>query len=242
MRVFLAYWFFFWFVCCSLIGYSCLYIETFSLLMLFENFEKGRGTLKDQISAIKPFLEDLRLRKKDRIKEFSEIQSQIVQICGEIAGNGQSKNYADPQVDENDLTVKRLGELKSHLKELQNEKVLPLSNAILVSTRLIGLFSYIDGFYLYLLHFCLSFLKSGLQAFRLQKVNSHLSTIHELSVVMSVDFLKTVHEVHPSLSEPSNGQSRSISNETLARLTGVINSLKREKQQRLQKVVFYFLF
>ncbi|XP_015876119.3 65-kDa microtubule-associated protein 5 isoform X2 [Ziziphus jujuba] len=156
---------------------------------------KGRSTLKDQISAIKPFLEDLRMRKKERVKEFSEIQSQIIQICGEIAGNGLSKNFAGPQVDENDLTVKRLGELKSHLKELQNEK-----------------------------------------AFRLQKVNSHLSTIHELSVVMSVDFLKTVHEVHPSLSEPSNGQLRSISNETLARLTGVISSLKQEKQQRLQKL------
>ncbi|XP_015876118.3 65-kDa microtubule-associated protein 5 isoform X1 [Ziziphus jujuba] len=160
-----------------------------------KNFEKGRSTLKDQISAIKPFLEDLRMRKKERVKEFSEIQSQIIQICGEIAGNGLSKNFAGPQVDENDLTVKRLGELKSHLKELQNEK-----------------------------------------AFRLQKVNSHLSTIHELSVVMSVDFLKTVHEVHPSLSEPSNGQLRSISNETLARLTGVISSLKQEKQQRLQKL------
>lgn len=100
--------------------------------MLFENFEKGRSTLKDQISAIKPFLEDLRMRKKERVKEFSEIQSQIIQICGEIAGNGLSKNFAGPQVDENDLTVKRLGELKSHLKELQNEKVLALRIVILV--------------------------------------------------------------------------------------------------------------
>lgn len=79
-----------------------------------------------------------------------------------------------------------------------------------------------------------------LQALRLQKVNSHLSTIHELSVVMSIDFLQTVHEVHPNFSDPSNDQSKSISNETLARLTDVINSLKQDKQQRLQKVMYNY--
>ena len=99
--------------------------------MLFENFEKGRGTLKDQISAVKPFLEDLRSRKIERVVEFSETQSLIVQIRAEIAGNGQSKNHADPQFNEHDLTVKRLGELKSYLKELQSEKV-PLIIMILV--------------------------------------------------------------------------------------------------------------
>ncbi|KAF3448749.1 hypothetical protein FNV43_RR09462 [Rhamnella rubrinervis] len=157
----------------------------------------GRGTLKDQLSAVKPFLEDLRSRKIERVEEFSETQSLIVQIRAEIAGNGQPKNNADSQLNEHDLTVKRLGELKSYLKELQSEKVL-----------------------------------------RLQKVNSHLSTIHELSVVMSIDFLQTVHEVHPNFSDPSNDQSKSISNETLARLTDVINSLKQEKQQRLQKLQY----
>lgn len=75
-----------------------------------------------------------------------------------------------------------------------------------------------------------------LQHLRLQKVNSNISLIHELSVVMSIDFLKTVNEVHPSLGDPKSGPSRSISNDTLARLTGVIHSLKQEKQERLQKV------
>lgn len=98
--------------------------------MFFANFEKGRGTLKDQISAVKPLLEDLRSRKIERVEEFSETQSLIAQICAEIAGSGQPKNCADPQVSERDLTVKRLGELKSYLKELQNEKV---SLAILIS-------------------------------------------------------------------------------------------------------------
>ncbi|XP_050282844.1 65-kDa microtubule-associated protein 5 isoform X1 [Quercus robur] len=158
------------------------------------SFSRGRGTLKEQISAIKPTLEELRSKKQERIKEFSEIQSQIFHICAEISGHGQS-NSSDPQVNEHDLTVKKLGELKSHLQELQNEKI-----------------------------------------FRLQKVNSHVNTVRELAVVMSIDFSKTVNEVHPSLSDTSGHQSKNISNDTLARLTGVIHSLKQEKQQRLQKL------
>jgi protein regulator of cytokinesis 1 len=67
-------------------------------------------------------LEELRSKKQERIKQFSEIQSQVVQICAEIAGSGQS-NSSDSQVNECDLTVRQLEELKSHLQELQTEKV-----------------------------------------------------------------------------------------------------------------------
>lgn len=119
---YLLHAFFMTFLCISLLynTYSCmLFIE----LVLFELFGKGRGTLKEQISAIKPTLEELRSKKQERIKEFSEIQSQIVHICAEISGHGQSNSSSDPQVNECDLTVKKLGELKSHLQELQNEKV-----------------------------------------------------------------------------------------------------------------------
>ena len=91
--------------------------------MLYFIFEQGKGTLKDLITSIKPILEDLRSRKKERIDEFAEIQSQIAAICAEIAGSGQSKDHGDPQIEEHDLTAKRLSELKFHLKELQSEKV-----------------------------------------------------------------------------------------------------------------------
>ncbi|KAK8976412.1 hypothetical protein V6N11_013548 [Hibiscus sabdariffa] len=159
------------------------------------SFSRGKGTLKQQISYIRPVLEELRLKKKQRVKEFTETQSQIAQICAEIAGNGQSLFPSDPLVDERDLTVKKLGELKSYLQELQNEKII-----------------------------------------RQQKVHSHISMIHELSVVMSFDFLKTVSDIHASLIDAANGQSKSISNDTLAKLTGVVNSLQQEKQKRLQKL------
>lgn len=75
-----------------------------------------------------------------------------------------------------------------------------------------------------------------MQALRLQIVNTHVNTIHELSVVMSIDFYTTLNEVHPSLSDHSTAHSKSISNDTLARLTALTNSLKQEKQKRLQKV------
>lgn len=55
--------------------------------------------------------------------------------------------------------------------------------------------------------------------------------------MLSINFLENVNEVHPSLSDSKNVQSKSISNDTIARLTGVIHLLKQEKQQRLQKVI-----
>ncbi|MED6132585.1 hypothetical protein PIB30_020412 [Stylosanthes scabra] len=157
-------------------------------------FSRGRGTLKQQLAIITPVLEDLRSKKDDRIREFSKIQSQICQIRNEIAGYEQSNGVSDPKVIQDDLTVKKLGELRSHLHELQNEKIL-----------------------------------------RQQKVNSHISAISELSEVMSVDFLNTLDEIHPSLGDSSRGTQKSISNDTIARLTGTIHLLKQEKQQRLQK-------
>lgn len=156
---------------------------------------RGKGSLKEQLSTIEPVLDDLRLKKNERMKEFSETQWQIAQICAEIAGNGQSNDSTSLRVNESDWTLNKLAELKSHLQELQNEKLI-----------------------------------------RLQRVNSHINAIHQLSVVMSFDFFETVNEINPSLSSCRSDQVKSISNDTLARLTSVIRSLNQEKRQRLQKL------
>lgn len=76
------------------------------------------------METIKPLLEDLRLKKEERIKDFLDVQSQIVRICEEIAGHIHQESSACPQVDERDLTLKRLGELKCQLHELQQDKVI----------------------------------------------------------------------------------------------------------------------
>lgn len=72
------------------------------------------------------------------MKEFSEVQSQIVSICSEIAGTGQSKSYIDSEINERDLTAKKLGELKLHLQELQSEKVASRGKFVCVFVFFIG--------------------------------------------------------------------------------------------------------
>lgn len=71
---------------------------------------------------------------------------------------------------------------------------------------------------------------------RLQKVFDYVNTVHALSAVMGLDFSKIVSEVHPSLDDSAGNQSKSISNDTLAKLAKTVESLKEEKQQRLQKI------
>jgi len=61
--------------------------------------------------------------------------------------------------------------------------------------------------------------------------------------VLSVDFRTVIEEVHLSLVDSVPGQPKSISNDTLSKLQGVVDSLKQEKQRRLQKVIpFSFFF
>ncbi|OIW21414.1 hypothetical protein TanjilG_02782 [Lupinus angustifolius] len=98
--------------------------------------EKTSGTIKEQLEAIAPILEQLWKQKEERIKEFSDVQSQIQKICGEIAGdfspNDQTGTYA---VDESDLTLEKLDEYQSQLQELQKEKSERLHKVLeLVST------------------------------------------------------------------------------------------------------------
>lgn len=82
--------------------------------------EKRTGSLKEQVAAIGPHLEELRQRKEDRAKQFSEVKTQIAKICGEIAGSHYGDMYAD---EDQDLTLRRLEEYHAQLATLQKEKV-----------------------------------------------------------------------------------------------------------------------
>lgn len=82
--------------------------------------EKTSGTIKEQLGAIAPALEKLWKQKDERIKEFSDVQSQIQKICAEIAGT--SDQLESPVVDESDLSLKKLDEFQSQLQDLQKEK------------------------------------------------------------------------------------------------------------------------
>ncbi|KAH9299334.1 hypothetical protein KI387_031016, partial [Taxus chinensis] len=85
--------------------------------------EKQTGTLKQQLAAIAPSLEDLRQKKQERIKKFMDVQVQIHKICGEIAGNSEPHNfYASLTLDDRDLSLKKLDEFHLQLQELHREK------------------------------------------------------------------------------------------------------------------------
>jgi len=93
-------------------------------LIFFSQPEKSTGTIKEQLAAISPALEQLRKQKEERIKEFVDVQSQIQKICSEIAGSERNGEHTvTPTVDEGDLSVKKFEEFQSQLQELQKEKV-----------------------------------------------------------------------------------------------------------------------
>ncbi|XP_076907527.1 65-kDa microtubule-associated protein 1-like [Bidens hawaiensis] len=157
--------------------------------------EKTSGTIKEQLAAIAPALEELWKQKDERIKAISDVQAQIQKICGEIAGSIDCKESQTVKVDMSDLSLKKLDEFHGKLQELQKEK-----------------------------------------SDRLDKVLELVSTVHDLCAVLGIDFYSTVTEVHPSLNDATDAQSKSISNDTLARLAKTVVALKEDKKQRLQKL------
>ncbi|KAJ0601505.1 putative microtubule-associated protein, MAP65/Ase1/PRC1 [Helianthus annuus] len=71
---------------------------------------------------------------------------------------------------------------------------------------------------------------------RLNKVHEFVSTLHDICGVLAIDFYSTVSDVHPSLVDASSAQSKSISNDTLARLAKSVIALEEAKKQRLHKL------
>ncbi|KAL0320837.1 UNVERIFIED_CONTAM: microtubule-associated protein 1 [Sesamum radiatum] len=188
--------------------------------------EKTSGTIKEQLAAIAPALEKLWKQKDDRVKEFSDVQSQIQKICAEIAGT--SEPVESPVVDESDLSTKKLDEFHAQLQDLQKEK----------ASHFTYHKSVIRCFHTYSLSRNSSwFVFFILQSERLHKVLEFVSTVHDLCAVLGMDFLTTVTEVHPSLNDSRGVQSKSISNDTLARLANTVLALKEDKKKRLQKIL-----
>ncbi|KAK1305009.1 65-kDa microtubule-associated protein 1 [Acorus calamus] len=196
--------------------------------------EKLTGTIKEQLAAIAPTLEQLWKQKDDRIKEFSGVQSQIKKISGEITGDVQ---VGTPTVDEDDLSLKKLEELQSQLYELQREKVAWLSLIMLTHEWVQNPCETDTG------SACehqsngdsCPTPSRGAHSDRLHKVLDFVSTVHDLCAVLGMDFFTTITEVHPSLTDSIGVQSKSISNDTLSNLAKTVSALKEDKMQRLQK-------
>ncbi|KAK9145030.1 hypothetical protein Sjap_004933 [Stephania japonica] len=83
-----------------------------------ENLENRDGTPKDQLSSIKQTLKELQCKREERMKEFCDIQSQIIQVHEALHGSIVDEHI----VDDKDLTTKWLREIKLVLQGLQSEK------------------------------------------------------------------------------------------------------------------------
>lgn len=77
----------------------------------------------EQLAKVEPVLEGLRRRRDECVNEFLTVQLQIVRLQEEISGTIDHGDTATPLVDETNLSLGRLGELKTQLNELQTEKV-----------------------------------------------------------------------------------------------------------------------
>ncbi|XP_074334008.1 65-kDa microtubule-associated protein 8 [Apium graveolens] len=85
--------------------------------------EKMRGALKEQIGLITPALQEMQLRKQERLKQFQAVQGQIQKILAEIAGESEYETAPSHVLtNEKDLSLKKLEEYQCELQRLQKEK------------------------------------------------------------------------------------------------------------------------
>eukprot|EP00249_Psilotum_nudum_P031961 c47020_g1_i1 orf=422-2218(+) len=158
--------------------------------------EKRESTLKEQLAAVGPQLDELRQKKEQRMKQFVDVQEQIQKVGAEISGSLQTSDSAsDISIDEQDLSLKKLDQYHAQLESLQKEK-----------------------------------------SERLNKILDCTNMVHELCSVLGMDYYMTITGVHPSLDESTPGQSRSISDSTLAKLAKTVQFLQQERRQRIQKL------
>ncbi|KAJ6945600.1 65-kDa microtubule-associated protein 8-like isoform X1 [Populus alba x Populus x berolinensis] len=70
---------------------------------------------------------------------------------------------------------------------------------------------------------------------RLQLVDTYIDTIHDLSSTLGMESSMIITKVHPTLNELC-GISKNISDSILDKLNSTVESLKEEKQKRLEKL------
>lgn len=84
--------------------------------------EKKASSLKQQLALVIPLVEDLQLKKEERIKQFVEIKAQIDKITVEISEYNHLSNVSSLNLEEQDLSLRKLTEYQTQLRTLQKEK------------------------------------------------------------------------------------------------------------------------
>lgn len=75
-----------------------------------------------ELQAIIPQLDDVKRKRNERKSQFAEVLKQINGITMELAGS-MEENIGLMVMDESDLSMKRLADLRNQLLLLQKEKV-----------------------------------------------------------------------------------------------------------------------
>lgn len=71
-----------------------------------------------------PVVEDLKLKKEERMKQFLDMRAQIDKITVEISGYSNLANSRLAlEMEEQDLSLRKLNEYQTCLQALQKEKV-----------------------------------------------------------------------------------------------------------------------
>lgn len=83
--------------------------------------EKRSSSLKDKLASVTPLVEDLKMKKEERLKQFADVNAQIERISGEISGYHPA--ISTLVLEEQDLSLRKLNEFQTHLRTLQKEKV-----------------------------------------------------------------------------------------------------------------------
>lgn len=84
--------------------------------------EKKASSLKQQLALVIPLVEDLQVKKEERIKQFVEIKTQIDKITVEISEYNHLSNVSSLNLEEQDLSLRKLTEYQTQLRTLQKEK------------------------------------------------------------------------------------------------------------------------
>ncbi|TVU09780.1 hypothetical protein EJB05_43275 [Eragrostis curvula] len=96
-------------------------IATLGEHKLYLKKDKGVLPLKEQLAAVGPVLENLKCKKEETIKQFSDIRQQIEKIRFELS-EYQGDNASSLDTEEHDLSTRKLNNYQAQLRALQKEK------------------------------------------------------------------------------------------------------------------------
>ncbi|KAK1263404.1 65-kDa microtubule-associated protein 6 [Acorus gramineus] len=82
----------------------------------------GSRSLKEQLASVTPLLDDLRVKKEERIKQFADLKLQLEKINWEISGYNHGADTDPVNWEEHDLSLRKLNEYHAQLRTLQKEK------------------------------------------------------------------------------------------------------------------------